>query len=125
MKQLSKGQFYGETNFRRSVDSLTLTDTVYTHDFVDWHYHETPYFTFLLQGGLTEGYKKERKNFTAGSILFHHWDECHYNHKPAGAARGFHLEIDHQFSKDYDLLLQSLQGNREIHDPSLKILFYI
>lgn len=124
MKQLSKGQFYGETNFRRSVESLTLTDTVYTHDFVDWHYHETPYFTFLLQGGLTEGYKKERKNFTAGSILFHHWDECHYNHKPAGTARGFHLEIDHQFSKDYDLSLQNLRGNREIHDPSLKILFY-
>lgn len=70
MKQLSKGQFYGETNFRRSVDSLTLTDTVYTHDFVDWHYHETPYFTFLLQGGLTEGYKKERKNLRPGVFCF-------------------------------------------------------
>ncbi|WP_294284382.1 AraC family transcriptional regulator [uncultured Chryseobacterium sp.] len=124
MQQLSKGQFYGETHFKRSVSSLTLTDTVYTHDFVDWHYHETPYFTFLLQGGLTEGYKKGRKDFTAGDILFHHWNECHYNHRPTETARGFHLEIDHPFFKEYGLSLQNLQGNYEIRNPLLKILFY-
>lgn len=124
MQQLSKGQFYGETHFKRSVNSLMLTDTVYTHDFVDWHYHEMPYFTFLLQGGLIEGYKKGRMNFTAGTVLFHHWDECHYNHKPTEKARGFHLEIGSEFIKGHGLSLQNLQGNHEVQNPLLKILFY-
>lgn len=124
MIQLPKGQFYGETNFKRNVNSLTLTDTVYTHDFVDWHYHETPYFTFLLEGGLIEGYKKDRKNFTAGNILFHNWDECHYNHKPTETARGFHLEIEPEFLKNHEVSLLNRQGNYTLQNPLLTILFY-
>jgi AraC-like DNA-binding protein len=124
MVQLERGHFYGETHFKREVGSLTLTDTVYTHDFVDWHYHETPYFTFLLQGGLTEGYKKGRKDFTAGAVLFHHWDECHYNEKPTETARGFHLEIDPRFLKEYGLSFNNLRGNHNLEDPFIKILFY-
>ncbi len=123
MIQLQKGKFYGDTGFRRNIGSLTLTDTVYTHDFVDWHYHENPYFTFLLEGGLTEGYKNGKETFGAGNILFHHRDECHYNHKPAGRARGFHLEIESVFLKDYNLSLSGIQGNCAIEDPLLKILF--
>ncbi|MEL1244526.1 hypothetical protein AAEO56_09655 [Flavobacterium sp. DGU11] len=38
MKQLQKGQFFGQTNTTISLDGITLTDTVYTHDKVDWHY---------------------------------------------------------------------------------------
>ncbi len=123
MIQLGKGRFYGDTHFKRSLPSLTLTDTVYTHDFVDWHYHENPYFTFLLQGGLTEGHKKGRETYGAGNILFHHWDECHYNRKPTGTARGFHLEIESDFLKDFDLSLSGVQGNRTVGEPQLKILF--
>lgn len=124
MLQLARGQFYGNTHFKRSVKLLTLTDTVYTHDFVDWHYHEMPYFTFLLQGGLTEGSKNGRKNLQAGNILFHHWNECHYNQKPAGISRGFHLEIDPEFLKTYDVSLHCLQGSHTLQNPLLKILFY-
>jgi AraC family transcriptional regulator len=124
MVQLERGRFYGETHFKREVRSLTLTDTVYTHDFVDWHYHETPYFTFLLQGGLTEGYKKGRKDFTAGAVLFHHWDERHYNEKPTETARGFHLETDPRFLEEYGLSLKNLRGNHDLEDPLMKILFY-
>lgn len=124
MVQLERGLFYGETHFKRDVRSLTLTDTVYTHDFVDWHYHELPYFTFLLQGGLTEGYKKGRKHFTAGTVLFHHWDERHYNEKQTETARGLHLEIDPSFLKDYGFSLKNLRGNHDLRDPLLKILFY-
>ncbi|GEN77914.1 helix-turn-helix transcriptional regulator [Chryseobacterium hagamense] len=124
MIQLQKGRFYGETHFKREVRSLTLTDTVYTHDVVDWHYHETPYFTFLLQGGLIEGNKKERKGFTAGTVLFHHWDERHYNEKPTATARGFHLEMDSGFLEAHDLSLKNLRGTHDLRNPLLKILFY-
>lgn len=39
MKQLKTGAFYGQTNQTIHLNGITLTDTEYTLDFVDWHYH--------------------------------------------------------------------------------------
>jgi hypothetical protein len=51
--------FFGQTHKTLHFDGLTITDTEYTHPFVDWHYHENPYFTFLLQGNMTEEIRKK------------------------------------------------------------------
>ncbi|WEK68093.1 MAG: hypothetical protein P0Y62_09415 [Candidatus Chryseobacterium colombiense] len=37
MKNLRNGQFFGETNETISFDGITITDTEYTHPFVDIH----------------------------------------------------------------------------------------
>ena len=63
MNLLRTGHFFGETNRRICLDGITLTDTEYTHERVDWHYHENAYFTFILQGKLIEGNKKESYNW--------------------------------------------------------------
>ncbi len=82
MKKLHKGEFYGQTNATVHLEGLTLTDTVYTHDKVDWHYHQNAYFTFILQGNVMEGNKKEIFSCSAGDLLFHNWQDPHYNIKP-------------------------------------------
>ena len=89
MKQSQKGEFYGQTNKTINLEGITLTDTVYTHDKVDWHYHENAYFTFILQGNVIEGNKKEIYNCSAGDLLFHNWQEPHYNIKPEGIYKRF------------------------------------
>ncbi len=124
MKLLHSGQFYGQINETIYLDGLTLTDTEYTHNRVDWHYHETPYFTFILQGGLIEGNKKEVYQCSAGALLFHNWQEAHYNIKPEGFARGFHIELDQKWINRFDLNLNKLQGNIHISDPGIKLLLY-
>lgn len=91
MKYLQTGQFHGQTNKTILLNGLTLTDTEYTHDKVDWHYHENAYFTFILQGNLIEGNRNEVYNCSAGSLLFHNWQEPHYNIKPDGFTRAFTL----------------------------------
>ena len=124
MKQLHKGQFYGQINETLYLDGLTLTDTEYTHNKVDWHYHEMPYFTFLLQGGLMEGNKKDVYHCSAGDLLFHNWQEAHYNIKPKGFARGFHIELDKKWISQFDLDLKKIQGSIQITDPDIKFLLY-
>lgn len=94
MRHLQTGQFYGQTNTIHNFEGITLTDTEYTHEKVDWHYHENAYFTFILQGNLIEGNKREIYKCSAGTLLFHNWHESHYNIKPKGFTRGFHVEID-------------------------------
>lgn len=124
MKFLQTGQFYGQTNTTTVINDLTLTDTEYTQEKVDWHYHENAYFTFILQGNVIEGNKKEVYHCSPGELLFHHWQEPHYNIKPKGFTRGFHIELGKNWLQQVQLNLAHLTGSINIEHPDLKILFY-
>ena len=124
MKQSQTGEFYGQTNKIINQDGITLTDTVYTLDKVDWHYHENAYFTFILQGNVIEENKKEIYNCSPGDLLFHNWQEPHYNIKPEGFTRGFHIEIEKNWFDHLDFNASDLQGSISISNPDLKFLLY-
>lgn len=124
MNFLKRGNFFGETNRTIHLDGITLTDTVYTHQYVDWHFHENAYFTFILQGKLIEGNKKETYRCSNGSLLFHSWQEAHYNIKPEGYTRGFHIEFAKNCFNDFSFDINNLQGSFCIENPDLKFLLY-
>ncbi len=124
MKYLRTADFFGETNQTVRLDGITLTDTEYTHEYVDWHYHENAYFTFILQGHLIEGNKRETYNCSAGSLLFHNWQETHYNIKPEGDTRGFHIELHHGLFDELDFDISNLQGSFKIENTDVKLLAY-
>lgn len=124
MNHLQTGQFHGLTNNTIHLNGITLTDTEYTHDKVDWHYHENAYFTFILEGNVIEGNRKEIYNCSAGSLLFHNWQEAHYNIKPEGFTRGFHIELKNAWFKNFSYDISTLQGSINISNPDTKFLFY-
>lgn len=124
MKYLRTANFFGETNQTVRLKGITLTDTEYTHEYVDWHYHENAYFTFILQGDLIEGNKKEVYNCSAGELLFHNWQESHYNIKPKGFTRGFHIELQHELFDELELDISNLRGSFKVENPDVKLLAY-
>lgn len=124
MKYLRTANFFGETNQTVWLKGIILTDTEYTHKFVDWHYHENAYFTFILQGNLIEGNKKEVHNCSAGNLLFHNWQESHYNIKPEGYTRGFHIELQHEWFDDLELDIANLRGSFKVENTDVKLLAY-
>jgi AraC family transcriptional regulator len=122
MKQLNNGNYFG-THYQKNIfDSLVITDTEYTHAKVDWHYHENPYLTFLLQGKLYEANKKEQYYLEPGSLLFHNWQDAHYNIKPDEYTRGFHIEFNPEWFNKYDIPLDSFEGSFNIPNPVTKAL---
>lgn len=124
MKYLRTGNFFGETNQTVRLDGLTLTDTEYTHARVDWHFHENAYFTFILQGSLLECNKKETYTCAAGSLLFHSWQEPHYNVKPDGYTRGFHIELSDRWFERFSPGIECPRGSVDIEHPAVKLLLY-
>ncbi|GAO43377.1 helix-turn-helix transcriptional regulator [Flavihumibacter petaseus] len=118
------GQFYGVTSKTLRLQEMTLTDTEYTEPKVDWHYHENAYFTFILEGKVLEGNKKETYHCGAGDLLFHHWQEPHFNIKPAGFTRGFHLELRPGWFRQFDLPENLLEGSHKLIHPHHRLLFY-
>ena len=124
MNTLRKGEYFGETNQMVNLEGLTITDTEYTHPYVDWHYHENAYFTFLLQGNMTEGNRKETYGCSAGTLLYHHWEDPHYNIKPDIFTRGFHIELSQSWFDRFDIKKNKVEGSFNIKDPALKLLVY-
>jgi AraC-like DNA-binding protein len=124
MEHLKAGQFFGETNITLDLNGITLTDTEYTHDRVDWHYHENAYFTFILQGNVIEKNRKQTYHCSAGTLLFHNWQDAHFNIKPPGFTRGFHIEMEQAWVNKYNCNLGNIQGNISVGDPDLKLLLY-
>ena len=120
MNELNRGEFFG-THYQKSCfGELIITDTEYTHNEVDWHYHANPYFTYLLQGSLFEANKKESYYLTPGSLLFHNWQDSHYNIKPPEYTRGFHIELSSKWLKKNELCSMDFEGSLNLTNPMIK-----
>lgn len=122
MNKLKSGEFYGAHYQKSSFENIIITDTEYTHSKVDWHYHENPYFTYLLQGKLFEANKKESYYLEPGSLLFHNWQDAHYNLKPDEFTRGFHIELNEDWFSNYDIKTTDFEGSINLRSPLIKNL---
>jgi AraC family transcriptional regulator len=124
MSYLKTANFSGRNNRSISLDGITIRETEYNYDFVDWHYHEKPPFTLITQGNIKQGSRRETYECAADTLLFHNCDEPHYTVKPAGITRGFQLEIDRPWSRKFDIDLNKLPAIKNVTHPNIRLLFY-
>ena len=122
MNKLSTGEFYGAHYQKSAYENITITDTEYTHSKVDWHYHENQYFTYLLQGKLFESNKKESYYLEPGNLLFHNWQDAHYNIKSPEFTRGFHIELNEFWFSNFDIQTTDFEGSIYLKNPIIKNL---
>jgi len=124
MKRSERGFFYGDTTELIRLDGVTLTDTVYGQGRVDWHFHEDDYFTFLLEGGVCEGNRKEVYECVAGDLLFHNWQDRHYNIGSKLYTRGFHVELTDHWYERLGIPANLTEGSMQLADPLIKRQMY-
>ncbi|MFK8011828.1 MAG: helix-turn-helix transcriptional regulator [Marinicellaceae bacterium] len=122
MEQVEKGSFFGSHYQKSIVNEIILTDTEYTHNKVDWHQHENPYFTYILQGKLYEASHSHEHYLESGGLLYHNWQDSHFNLKPEIYTRGFHVELSPQWFSHQDVSLDCIEGNHLIQNPVIKSL---
>ncbi len=60
---------------------------------------------------------------SAGTLLYHHWQDAHYNVKGKGYVQGFHVELDAGFFQQYGLPAAPAEGSSRLDDPLIKTLF--
>lgn len=120
MRRLKNGEYFGNHYHKLQLDNFLITDTEYTHLKVDWHSHENPYFTYLIQGKLLEANKKETYYLKPGTLLFHNWQDKHYNIKPSEFTRGFHIELNFDWFQKYDFKSFNFQGSIHLENPIIK-----
>ncbi|WP_282079529.1 helix-turn-helix domain-containing protein [Aquimarina algiphila] len=123
MKISTKGKYYGNLNSERAFNGILLTKYDYHEDRTPWHYHENPYFMYVLNGNMKDCNKKVKSLCPAGSLMFNNWQEAHYGSKHSTEASGFHLEFERKWLKENGIPLNLLEGSQLIENPKLHLLF--
>ncbi|NHF57823.1 helix-turn-helix transcriptional regulator [Flavobacteriaceae bacterium TP-CH-4] len=123
MKILTKGQYYGNPNSEVSFDGVLLSHYSYTGDKTDWHYHENPYFMYVLRGNMMDCNKKAKSLCPPGSLMFNNWQEVHFGSKHSDRASGFHLEFERSWLKKMGVSQQLLEGSQLIEHPRVHLAF--
>lgn len=123
MKILTKGQYYGNQNLEVSFNGVLLSQYTYTGDKTDWHYHENPYFMYVLQGNMMDCNKKVKTLCPSGSLMFNNWQESHYGSKHSVGASGFHLEFEKHWLEKNGISLSLLEGSQLVQNPKVHLLF--
>ena len=123
MNHFMPGQFSGETYQTTRFDGITATETEYSYNFIDWHYHENSYFSLTTFGNCRETNKRETFECLADTLLFNNCQEPHRNAK-SGLTRGFQLEVSQAWRGKFEIDLDKLPPSAKVVNPSAKLLFY-
>lgn len=123
MRILTKGKYYGEMKSEYRFNGIILSEYDYLTSRTDWHFHENPYFMYVLGGEVADINKKDNRMCDAGSLIFHNWQEAHYNAKESQLARGFHLEFDRSWFTEKKIDIELWEGSRLLHQPGIHHLF--
>lgn len=117
MKILTPGMYYGDQKSELNFGEIILSEYDYTAPRTDWHFHENPYFMYVLQGQVFDYNKRIKTNCIPGSLLFHNWQEMHYNALHTQNARGFHIEFPKKWVNNQRIEAAIWEGSGEIHHP--------
>jgi AraC family transcriptional regulator len=124
MRHLKAGQHFGANKKTIKLEGTILTEAGYTPRIeVPWHYHENAYFFYHLKGRLDEVNKKKTVTCTTGTLLFHHWQDPHYDKNFSEDASFFHIEIENSWFSQHHLKPSILEGSFQLESPTLKPLF--
>lgn len=93
--RLSTGRFYGETLRRRRSDRYTVSEVRYPGGIrIPEHSHERPIVNFVLAGGYTEYWGRERHECRRAETLFHPAGLVHSERFSRLGARCLAIEFD-------------------------------
>jgi len=118
MRILKKGEYYGQKKKELKVNEVILSEYSYVSPSTDWHYHENPYFMYLVQGQIYDVNKKISSTCSPGSLLFHNWQEKHYNYKHSQFAKGFHIELQNKSLRNFLIPTLSVEGSITVNNPN-------
>lgn len=122
MKISTKGKYYGNLDSEMSFEGILLTKYDYNGVQTPWHYHENPYFMFVLHGNMIDTNKKKETLLTPGGLMFTNWQEIHKGSKHSNKAGGFHLELEKDWFQRHDIPSTDIEGSLHLENPLITCL---
>jgi AraC family transcriptional regulator len=119
------GQFTGDTFRSISFDGITASETEYDYRFIDWHYHDNPYFSLITLGNCREINRRGTFECSPDTVLFHNHHDPHSSIKSDGSvSRHFQLEMSTDWCRKLEIDPDRLPASAHISNTKIKLLFY-
>jgi len=119
MRIRSRGEYYGSKKQAISYGGIAMSEYQYFDPDTPLHYHENPYFMYVLKGNMTDLSTYGKRLIPQGSLIFHNWQDPHINEKKSSIAGGFHLELDRSWFEERKLDINLWEGSRILERPHL------
>lgn len=124
MEISTKGKYYGSQVSEVSFNGILLSKYDYNEaKTTPWHYHENPYFMYVLHGNMIDCNKKVKSLCPSGSLMFNNWQEIHHGVRHSKKAGGFHLEFEKSWFEKNGIKLNLFEGSQQIENPHIHLLF--
>ena len=115
-RRLEQGNYYGKVRRQQEFPGVKMTETAYTpNEILPKHYHENPYFCFVLNGNFDESSENKKKRFGRYSILFHPEGDVHSDEFLDSEAGCFNIEINGGFKKEVKEILKNTDIPISLH----------
>lgn len=99
--KLNKGNYSGKVQNLKEYAGFITSKTTYIDNYnTEFHYHENPHLSFILQGGNFEHKKSQKSVKNTGDVLFYHSGELHKTIPTNQQTKNLNLEIDINFLKE-------------------------
>ena len=121
MKQLTKGQYFGDKINVIQIDSLVLTETTFAGKDIDWHFHDNMHFSYSLYGNSYQTNKKEKHAISSGSLIYNNSENPHFNTKHSNYSKNFYIEIEDEWYEKMYLKNNLPKGEINLKNPDIKI----
>lgn len=118
------GQFRGNAVQVIFFDGLVATETEYDYKFIDWHYHQNPYFSLVTSGNCREINKRGTLDCSPNTVIFHNHQDPHCSVKADGISRHFQVELTPQWCRKFDIDLDKLPNSSTFTNPKIKLFLH-
>jgi AraC family transcriptional regulator len=123
MQRYSDGKYLGANTYETRINGLIISENKYQAGFSSqWHYHENPYFAFILKGGSLEKRKTGDVACSPGMLLFYNTQEIHKNEQYKEGSKNFSIEFEREWFGCMDLNADTLEGGFVVENFEIKKL---
>lgn len=127
MQKLNAGNFLGSEVMTWEVDGVWMSLARYDESLLlqpqnqsnDWHSHQNPHLSFIIEGGNAERRKRTFNDCLPGQVLFYHSGELHQNVNVVYPSKNLNIEFDENFFSRYELS-DSYISATPVTNPNLK-----
>ena len=122
LKILSQSEYFGVQRRELFHKGISLSEYDYFEPGTPMHYHENPYFMYVMGGNMVDINKSGSTLLPPGSMMFLNWEETHRTEKHSNTGRGFHLQIERKWLHEQGINACLWEGSQVLHHPDFHLL---
>lgn len=124
--KLAKGNYTGNIkNFKQHAGFITNLTTYNENYKTDFHYHENPHLSLIVEGGNFEHKKNQSSVKIFGNVSFYHSGEIHKTIPTVEMTKNLNLEIESVFIKENFLSENTFKNAVEKNSDSRLLMLKI